>query len=252
MLAAEIQKYDLQEESILQDPVNVKLLEALTRFADLLTIYGYNVRICSKGSLLKLSETPNKKKYQMTAYFEQWSNWIDPGPSREPIEDIELKCLKKALHHYGLKASDDFLRTIAKDQIVEVYGDEMIQLYRSLSFFQITGYSLLDIIVHEFYHLWERSTKAIESTIADCNAVLDGNLPLKAFTISRQIIRETNQGGVVQEPFVNRAILANFINIGSLVSVNDDMIHGVARGVICTSTAEIIAMGDDAVNIQFI
>jgi hypothetical protein len=253
MLAVDLKKHNVDPAEILKDSLNEKLLGTLTRFANILSLYGLPVKVYSENSLKKLNEISVEKKEQINTYFENWISWIDPRDTKPlPIEEIEKSCLRKALAHFGLKASNDFLDTIENNQVVELYGADMVQLYRSLNFFRITGYSLLDMTVFEWYVLWNRPSKAIEDTIADCNKVIGTYVPVVPFKVSGQLIREMHQTGLMVEPFVQRAIHARFRNVGSLMAADDTSLHGTPKGFICTSTAEIIAYGEEATNIQFI
>lgn len=252
MLAVEIQKFDVQPETILNDPLNLKLLETLTRFSNLLKTYNFDVKVYSEKSLKKLNEMPEKRKAEICEYYQNWINWIESEDSQE-IEEIEKVCLKKALDLFELEVSDDFLKTLQKGQIVEVYGEDMIQLYRSLNFFKITSYSLLDITVFEWYLLWNRPSKAIQETLNDLNEVITSYVPVKKFQIPKQLIEENYNTGLATEPFTKRAIMAQFLNAGSLSAKGNKMGHLLPpKGFICSSFADVIAMGDEASNIQFI
>lgn len=252
MLAIEIIKHNVDPAEILNNELNEKLLATLQHFASILRIYNYNVNVYSENSLKKLNEISIEKKLQICSYYENWANWIAPEGEPLPLEDLEKSCLKKALDHYGLKASDEFWQTLEKDQIVEVYGEDMVQLYRSMNFFRITGYSLLDITVFEWYVLWNRPSKAIEETMNDLKEVVASYVPVKKFQIPTQLIRENYNTGLMVEPFTTRAIHAKFLNAGSLLAKDTNAHFAEPKGFICTSTAQVIALGEEASNIQFI
>ena len=251
MLAAALKKYNVDAEEILKSAENQKLLQTLSRFAQLLNVYGYQMEAYSESSLKKLSEVPTDKKEQITTYFENWSNWIDPDNNPGPVEDIEKVCLKKALDHYNLEASEEFWKTLEKDHIIELYGEDMVQLYRSLSFFRVTGYSLLDISVFEWYVLWQRSVKAIEETMNDAQQVIRNFIPLKKFEIQKQLVHEVYDVGSKEEAFVPRTVLAEFMYFGSLTKKNAFHVN-TPRGFICSSRAKVLAQGEDTTNIRFL
>lgn len=251
MLAAALKKFNVDAEEILKSVENQKLLTTLSRFSQLLAVYGYEIESYSESSLKKLSEVPNDKKEQITAYFENWSNWIDPEKNPGPADDIEKRCLQKALDHYSLEASEEFWKTLEKDQIIEFYGEDMLQLYRSLSFFKVTGYSLLDISVFEWYVLWQRSVKAIEETMNDAQAVIKNYTPVKKFELPKQLIHEVYDVGGQEEAFVPRTVLAEFMHLGSLSKKNAFDPYA-SRGVICSSRAKVLSQGEDTTNVRFL
>jgi hypothetical protein len=250
MLATALKKFNVDAEEILKSAENKKLLGILSRFAKLLKYYGYNVNTYSEGSLKKLNEVPCEKKEQMSAFFENWSNWIDPEKNTVPVEDIEKHCLQKALDFYNLEISEEFWKTLEKDQIVEFYGEDMVQLYRSLSFFKVTGYSLLDISVFEWYVLWQRSAKAIEETMNNAQQVIKNYIPFKKFEIQKQLVHEVYDVNG-ESDFVPRTVLAEFMYVGSVTKKNLFDAFAV-RGVICSSRAQIFSLGGAESNIRFI
>lgn len=252
MLAAALKKFNVDGEQILNSKENQKLLQTLSRFAQLLTFYGYEIQCYSESSLNKLGKVPDHKKVQITAYFENWANWIDPEKNPGPVEDIEKRCLKKALDHYNLEANEEFWKTLEKDQIIELYGEDMLQLYRSLSFFKVTGYSLLEISVFEWYVLWQRSVKAIEETMNDAKQALENYISVKKFEIPKQLIHEVYDVGGQAEAFVPRPILAEFMHLGSVIRKNHFDPFSATAGVICSSRAKVVSQGEEPSNIRFL
>lgn len=252
MLAVALKKFNVDTEEILKSAENKRLLGALLRFSQLLTHYGYNVEPYSESSLKQLANVPNNKKDQISVCFENWSTWIDPQENPVPADDIERHCLKKALDHYNLEASEDFWKTLEKDQIIEFYGQDMLQLYRSISFFKVTGYSLLDISIFEWYVLWQRSAKAIELTMKDATHALENYISVKKFEIPKQLIREVYDVGGQTENFVPRTVLAEFINIGSLIKKNHFNPFSQTNGIICTSRAKVLSQREESANIRFL
>ncbi|MBC7458617.1 MAG: hypothetical protein H7235_10080 [Bdellovibrionaceae bacterium] len=246
-----MKKFNVDAEEILKSAENQILLETLARFAQLLNQYNYNIEAFSECSLKKLKEVPNEKKEQISTYFKNWSNWIDPEENPGPPDDIEKRCLQKALDHYNLKASEEFWKTLEKDQIIEFYGEDMLQLYRSLSFFKVTGYSLLDISVFEWYVLWQRSAKAVEETMNDAHHVIKYSLPVKKFEIPKQLIHEVYDVGGQKEAFVPRTVLAEFMHLGFL-SKKNAFDPNASHGVICSSRAKVLSHGEQITNVRFL
>ncbi|MBK9294410.1 MAG: hypothetical protein IPM57_08180 [Oligoflexia bacterium] len=213
-------------------------------------LIGYPVRICSESSVRKLHLLDPNKKIAIKNCFLTWHEWIKPEidtPSNE--HELEQKLLKKALDYYKLKTSEEFWKSLKNGDLIEVYGQEMVQLYRSLSFFKYSGYSLLDLSVHEWYVLWERPSMAQEKMQEYANKALSNDIKLEKFLVQKHILREIYDTGKT-EPFAPRAILVEFKNISSLKNSYSN-IDEIA-GFICTSRATKIAEGEDAKNIQFV
>ena len=237
---------------VLKDPLNQRLLAAIRRFGAALSLYGHTVTLWTESSLAALPRVEPQKKKEISERFELWSDWIEPEEGGEILDkdDMEKFCLRKILDHCNYELDDAFWKTIEKGQIIEIYGKEMIQIYRSLNFFSITGYSLLDISIHEWFVLWERPKKAVEETMSDVKQVIGCHVPVKPFSVTKQIIIEGYNSGPSETPFTPRAILAEFKNMGSLKTKGDT--NNIPVGFICTSTARIVAYGEDIKKVALI
>lgn len=234
------------------DGLNQKLLMTLAGFAEAITPYGYAVEVCSTSSLEKLRTLSDERKLQIISSFETWCTFVQPvgsdGIVDNNLEKIEEKFLRRALEHYHLNVSEEFWLSLEKDSLIEIYGANMIQLYRSLNFFKISGYSLLDLSVHEWYVLYERPRRVIEDMNSHVKLALTEYIAIKPVETPRHVLREMFNTGHT-EPFIPRAVFVDFKHIGTLRGLEN---ANQAAGLIVTSKAEIIAEGIDAVNIQFV
>ncbi len=234
----------------LEDPQNKSIIAVLTRFSELLAKCGYEVRVYSESALIKLQEVPFEKKQTIISHYEKLCSWLQ-GELEKPLstDDLELRCLKRALDHYGIAPHDDFWKTVEQNQIIELYGDDMVQLYRSLNFYEITGYSLLDVSVYEWYVLWSRPKQALEMMTTYIQETLSSFTSVERVKIPQHVIREIHNSSLA-ETFIPRASLAEFLNIGTLRPNRPNAL--IQNGFIISSRGEVIAVGDDANTIQFI
>ncbi|MFL5814654.1 MAG: hypothetical protein ACJ763_13850 [Bdellovibrionia bacterium] len=233
---------------VLLDSVNRRLVEAATRFAILLNRMGYPAQAYSESALQKVTVTPAPQKELIASHLESWSEWIEPlDPSKS--YDNEISLLLRALAKHGFDLDEEFFKTIEKDQIIELYDEDMIQLYRSFNFYKITGYSILDISLYEWYVLWDRPRQSLESIGAELQEALKTYIPVKPFQTKTHLVREIFNAAK-SENFKPRAALLTPVRLGTLMpkpfSTNNK------KGFICTSTGEMIAIGKDAQNIEFI
>lgn len=249
MLVKEIKKFELDPSQILGNPANERLMESLGRFAAKIGEYGYKVPVSSKQSLIKLGEIPDGKKVEIAQAFDLWLQWIDPAEDGDSAERTEKAFLKRALQHYGFHVGEEFWTTFNEDQFVQIYGEDMIQLYRSLNFFNVCGYSLLDISVFEWYVLWDRPRRILDEMFRCSREVLDKNIPVIKFDAPRHVLRETYDTGL-SDMFVPRASLVDFCYIASVTK--SPLAGAPPRGFVCTTTGHIIATGDEALRIQLV
>lgn len=237
--------------SVIVDPENRLLLEALEHFANVLRRYGIKVAPYSEMSLLKLAEVPVEKKRGIRSLFENWAQWIAPDSDGADILEVDLEkeklFLKRALDHYGVWIHDDFWSSLRKGHLIEVYGQEMIQIYRNIEFFKYCSYTLLDISIFEWYSLWERPRSVFEMIMDVARSVLVKQTPITKFKVPQHVLREVRPPN--RENGEQRmACLVTLECIGSLY-------RGLSRqpaGAIATSVGEIIAIGDEARKIQFV
>lgn len=237
--------------SILQDPLNRDLLNSLRMFSEAAARYGLEIQVSSEQALSKLPEIPDPRKIMIKEHFDLWRRWIEPqngeiGPIRIDRER-EIGFAKKALEHFGLNADESFWSTVSDGEIIEIYGPDGIQLYRSLTFFNYCGYSLLDISVHEWYVLWERPRTILEHMRSFTDDILTKPVGVTRMPFPRHAVREIMSTGLTHV-FKPRAFVQDFMYMGSLHR------HPLApaRGTICTSRVSLIAEGAEALNIEFV
>lgn len=109
------------------DPLNLKIIETLTKFQATLKIYGYNIEVYTAASLAKLNQLPAEKKLQIITTFENWNLWISPKGER--INEIdyydEREFIAKALAHYNSYVEDEFWTALDDKQVVEIYSPDI-------------------------------------------------------------------------------------------------------------------------------
>lgn len=237
-------------EMALSAPENMLLLKALESFSVRLKRYGYDVLPYTPASLARLSQVPAQKKTQIRLFFEAWYSWIEPEANSPDVIPVDIEqerlFLKRALSHYGAWIHDDFWKTIEHGQLIELYGSDMIQLYRNLRFFDFCSYSLLDVSVFEWYYLWDRPKTVLNEMFRYAENVKNVPTPVMEYKVPEHVLRETRSNA--EDDGGQMASLVKFKNIGSVFQGVDPM----PFGGIATSVAEVIAVGAEAQQIQFV
>lgn len=161
-----------------QDPVY--LLEHYSRLKQLLEsqnppIYLKESKVATE-TLTKLSQ---QKKLSIHKNFDLIMDTI----SSEELQALSMLsddlftrlCLKKM----GIRCPEDFLSTMTEEDLVEGYNTDGIQIFRNLRFMDVCGYSLLDVLSHEWPTLYERSQiitrqlfSAVDKTLQDLSVQL--------------------------------------------------------------------------------
>lgn len=242
---------EVSNHEILNEPLDLELIQILREVSEKLSFYGVTARVSSAKSLEKLKETPTSKKQQICSYFKNYLQWIDPvGTETYPDEidfNLERIFIQRALKHYNLYVDEEFMLRLEKDMIVEIYGADMVQIYRSISFFDVCGYSLLDLSLFEWYTLWERPTLIKEKIAACIQHVTTEQVPIRKFDVPRHILRETYDTGLTS-PFIPRTSVAEFVDISSVMTGP----RGKPIGFACTARGYVLNEGDDALAIDFV
>lgn len=237
---------------VLNHPENTILISTITKLSSTLEKYGHSVAPYSNQALLKLASISPEHKSEMTKRFDLWNQWIQPEASTENYpyptnSEKERAFAEKALRHYNLNVDENFWKTLEDDQVIEIYGKDMIQLYRSFNFFKYCGYSLLDISVNEWYVFWNRPTQIIRAMEQEVAHTLQNNLGVHKSTVPQHLLTETLNTGETQS-FVPRASLVDFQYIGVLWKST----RMIPEGFICTAAGSVLMKGEVTFEIGFI
>jgi hypothetical protein len=162
---------------------------------------------------------------------------IEPLPIKTN-KDIEVARLKKALNEFGLKALDDSIfKLIGENDVVEIYNNLGVQVYRNMKFTKICSYNLLDLAVNS----WEELYIKPAATANELHHILH-----HAFTTADKTFAYNVKTYVQKDKFayakVLRATLVTFKYISPLI----DASTGERAGIISTLTAEMLAEGEDS------
>lgn len=221
--------------------VDRDLIESCQQFSRLLSTFEILVPPISAKAIASLPALPVEKKTQAVQFLSHWITWIKSSlEQNKHLRYDERKTLKKALEHYGLSVHDDFWKTIDRDHIIEVYSSDMRQIYRSINFFQVTGYSLLDLMTFEWFTLWERPKPIKEELFRITTKFSSEFIPVSPVGVPVHLLMETMDTGLT-EPFMPHSCLVDFQFIGSLTNTQS----GNLAGFIATAKARVLEVGED-------
>src|SRR5262249_40931867 len=102
--------------------------------------------------------------------------------------------LRLALKELGLSIDPDFFKTIKRSDIVEVYDDNHIQVFRSFNFFRMCNYNLDDILAHEWFELYQRDESITNEIMTNISAHMSGATTITTCRIPEHILRERFSG----------------------------------------------------------
>ena len=100
-----------------------------------------------------LTEAHKHSVFQVLHFME---HLIDHSVSEkmDPIQDQQLTWY--AMRSLGIKGPADLFAWIDKEDCVEIYTTEGVQLYRNFQFFKYCSYSLEELMTYPFFELYSR------------------------------------------------------------------------------------------------
>ena len=227
------------------------LMHALEKMAEKVRSLGYPCTPYSAQALEIYSNLPEERQKKVILQIHTMLNIFssqDIEPTNTNDGHSEKSLVTRALNFYGLEFRDDFWKVVEDGDIIEIYNEDQIQVFRTLNFFKVTIYSLLDLLVKEWYELWERSSMALASMQNIADTTLKGQ--------QRGIVRASVMPHVVKEKY-NAFNVENFESITGhayfkyvcpLYKKDLPMI----KGFLITCEVKIVARGEESRGLSFI
>jgi hypothetical protein len=171
------------------DPVYRQLVPKLKRFAALLKEHGIEIGIESAKARIAWESLPTSRRLAALEGFSQYlSNCEDLTKAGISLRD-NYALLDHSMKRLNLSAKDDIKSFVTNQNIVEIYNLDHIQLYRSINFFDLCNYSLLDLLAREWFDLYERLSSVTEYTISEFLQVIKSG-KLTRLTVPLHLLKE--------------------------------------------------------------
>jgi hypothetical protein len=104
------------------------------------------------------------------SYCDLYASAIEEG---ENIRD-DKALLWRTITKLGLRPCSDLMEHIEKNDVVEIYDKNYVQLYRNLRFFELCSYTLLELLTNEWFMLYRRPASITTAMIASVDDVMSG------------------------------------------------------------------------------
>lgn len=242
------------EASPSMEAIERSVFEALDSYIEVLGKFGITVRRDTPESRARLRALPASAQQALTDSFTLKSQWLNEELTYEPVEKgrplgvpRERRLVERVLRHFGLEVDESFWATVTEGDLIEVYGRNMVQLYRNLEFFRICGYSILEVSTIEWFDLWERPTSILKEMMRMAESAFEENVPVRSYNVPRHILRETRSAN----PQLGYEPRANLVDFKVMAPIR---VKGQSKGVgaIVTSRGEPIITGADSGRIAFL
>lgn len=174
--------------------LELRVLADLQKLAQIVRVQGVACRAYSPKSVDRFLALPEDKKELLASQLQGVISLIVTCsevviPADEHPEKIFVE---HAVKFNNLELRDkDFWNKLQKDDVIEVYSSENIQLFRTFNFFKISSYSLLDLLTLEWFLLWERPSFVLNGLIQAATEMMQGQMKTATqLNSSRHILKE--------------------------------------------------------------
>ena len=235
--------------SLQSKALDLKAVELLENLASISKTYGYPVQAHTQKALSTLTSLPVDKKENLIKKLQNSINIAAGAPEIEKDGHSERKHVEQALNMYGFELRDkDFWNTVRKDELIEMYNTDNIQIFRTFNFFTTSSYSLLDLLVYEWYSLWERPSGTFDKMFEVVGSIFSGQVKgVVPAQVPEHVISEIFNPND-EEHFTSRSSLCKFGVICPIYNKAD----GQIAGLLVTARVTPIATGEQTKGISFI
>jgi hypothetical protein len=198
---------------------------------------GIAVPSYHRHNLTQFISLPADRKQSIVEHFNSYLDMVrairvEPGSTVLTTAQERL-LVRKSAERFGLKLTDAAENTVEAGYLIEIYNAQNVQLYRNFEFFRHSGYSLLDVVTTEWYHLYQRPQKVTEALIEAAREVFTHGKAIVP-NVPEHILRETRSDA-------QRAFLINVKSISPLFAQS-----GKVEAILTKIQAQLIAEGQDA------
>ena len=234
-----------------------ELRQSLDLIASQISSLGYPCRPFSKRSMLVYRTLSQRQQDAIRANVASLLRFVSlydcqyAGKSHSQSLDVhpEKAQIEMALGFFDLELRDKFWDIVDGEDIIEIYNQDQIQVFRTLNFFKITGYTVLDLLSVEWFELWHRSSLVLKDFMTFANDVYLGRLGpgRHLFGLQEHVVKEIYDDGEV-ENFHERVSLARFKYMCPLYRPGETQVGGV----IITSQGRALPAGNESASVLFI
>lgn len=207
-----------QEEAIhdlAKTEINKQLLIGIDTHCQFLDSLGIKAKPFSPKSLKDLNTLDDSSKRLI---IDNIYSELSAHENAKSLDNAQLLLGNKFIASKKLKASDEFLETIKDNHIVEIYSNEMKQVYRSLNFYEYTGYSLLDLMLYELYDLWRKPAASAKALATLAQFTLENKVPLVSMKGIKPYLNVEVLDTGLTSPFIPRVNILAPQYVGYLTS----------------------------------
>jgi hypothetical protein len=170
---------------------------ACTELAKITAEHGYNLNAVSDRGLNKFKTLPQPQQLGIIQALEGYVLQIRSALNDKiNIIGDNSKHAWWAMAKLGLRCPDDLFEKIKATDVIEIYNQDSIQIFRSFEMFQFLSYSLSDIFAHEWTDLYTRDEFVFNRMFNLVGEILSGKVT--------GVINPNFPPHIVEEKFSNK------------------------------------------------
>lgn len=210
--------------------LNLQLLSSIQLLENKLRVAGSPVSQFSENALNKLRSLSTDRKKELTDLYTHLNSSIDPT-----MPEQEIPFLQTALKKMGYSTDPTFWKKFEQNDVLEIYGPNMKQVYRNLNFYKVSPYSLLDLSTFEWPELYERSEDIAKMAFEKASRFSTQQLPCGWLDIPEHIVTHSLVSGYTLN-FKPTSCVVQLKYISTLMDMN----FNLPSGFLVSSTVKVL------------
>lgn len=152
--------------------------------------------------------------------------------------DDSSRLLRLAVKSIGLSVDSSVYEKIDRSDVIEIYGLDHVQIFRSFNFFRVCSYNLDDVLSHQWFELYERDEQITSALLDTWYDHIASTRALTRMSVGPHVMREHFSKG-------RNSVFMEFKYIATIFSGS-----GSKDALLVTS--DVKPLGDDGANFEFI
>ncbi len=150
---------------------------ALIRFCELAEREGISIRPFDGDGPGHYAQLTPEVQASTLANFQRYVSVCDQVVRNQESLLHHQQFLWRMFQKLDVRPCSTLMDNIQDGDVVEIYTDSYVQIFRSLSFFSICSYTLDDLLCRPFWELFRRDPELFGRLVATTKRILEGTIP---------------------------------------------------------------------------
>ncbi len=177
----------------LSEDLTRKFVFELRKFCDLVNSQKRKIRSHSADSIARFEAKSVDQKNRIVEDFLAFAQPFQEHAVEKDLFKSEPELLKKIMFSLGAMIDSQAYYEITDGDIIEIYNADFKQVFRNLEFMYVCSYTLMDLLAHEPFELYERSQQINTYIFEAAGQLLNRGFnlsPISLEHIPKHLIRE--------------------------------------------------------------